>query len=253
MKAILRDGLKALGFAPSKALLDAFGTYASELRRWSRAYSLTSLKTDSDIAIKHFLDSCLYLVALEGTSGVLPKKGRRPLSLADVGSGAGFPGIPIKLLRPDFEVHLIEPSRKKSAFLRHMIRTLSLEGITVIEKPVEEVGDVVVDVAVTRALFKAGDFVKKAGRLVGAGGLFILSKGPRVGEELRGTALDYELKVLPLPGSDAMRHFVVIRKGGLRTPLKSAGMSVCANSECRLRRAGCRGFEACPGFKGKGP
>jgi 16S rRNA (guanine527-N7)-methyltransferase len=201
-ESVLHRGLEALGISPSGGQMAYFMAYLDELKRWNRAYSLTGLRTDEEIIIKHFLDSCLYLEVLGGAS-----------RLADVGSGAGFPGIPVKIIRPDTEVYLIEPSRKKSAFLRHVIRTLGLEGITLLEERLEGVGDLEVDAALTRALFRVEDFVRKAAHIVKKHGLFILSKGPKVREELKGSALRYDLRVLPLPLSDIKRYLVIIRKG----------------------------------------
>jgi 16S rRNA (guanine527-N7)-methyltransferase len=200
-KVLLR-GLEALGFSPDREQMNSFMAYLDELKRWNRAYSLTGLKTDEEVIVKHFLDSCLYL-------GVLGPEVSR---LADVGSGAGFPGIPIKIMRPETEVCLIEPSRKKSAFLRHIIRTLGLEGIVAVEERIEGVRDIEVDAALTRALFRVEDFVRYAAHIVRKHGLFVLSKGPKVREELKGSNLRYDLRVLPLPLSDIKRYFVIIRK-----------------------------------------
>jgi 16S rRNA (guanine527-N7)-methyltransferase len=200
---LLIRGLKKLNITPSEAQVSAFMSYLSELKRWNRAYSLTSLETDRDIIIKHFLDSCLYLYVLK----------KEPFSsVADVGSGAGFPGIPMKILRPEIEMYLIEPSEKKSAFLRHIIRTLSLENITLIEKRLEDTEDIEVDVAVTRALYKTQKFIKKASHIVKKGGLFILNKGPKVKEELKYVKTDYKLRNIKLPLSDITRYFVIVRK-----------------------------------------
>lgn len=200
---LLIKGLRQLHIKPSDGQAAMFITYLDELKRWNRAYSLTSLKTDEDIVVKHFLDSCLYLKALPA----------EVQSVADVGSGAGFPGIPIKIMMPDVEVHLIESSAKKCSFLRHVKRTLKLEGLEVIEGRVEDVGGVEADAAVTRALFSVGDFVKKAGHIVREGGAFILSKGPKIKEELEG--IDFQCKVMPLtlPLSGVRRNLVIVRKG----------------------------------------
>ncbi|MEW6215889.1 MAG: 16S rRNA (guanine(527)-N(7))-methyltransferase RsmG, partial [Nitrospirota bacterium] len=105
------------GYVPEMEQLSAFMTYLSELKRWNKAYNLTSLSKDEDIIIKHFLDSLLYLKAIPDGE----------IKIADVGSGAGFPGIPLKIIRPEIEMYLIEPSRKKSAFLRHIIRQVGLK------------------------------------------------------------------------------------------------------------------------------
>lgn len=198
----LKEGLWALGLDVTGAQADAFGTYLHELKRWRRACSLTSLKTDEDIIVKHFIDSCLYLKAL-------PADVR---SVADVGSGAGLPGLPLKIMRPELEVFLIESSSKKSSFLRHMLRVLKLEGIECIESRVEDVAGIEVDAALTRALFSVGDFIKKAGHIVRPGGLFVLSKGPKVEEELSGAAFEYETMETGLPMTDIKRTLVVVRK-----------------------------------------
>lgn len=206
---IINKGLEELGYKPGEALAGKFITYLEELKRWNRAYNLTSLKTDEDIIIRHFLDSALYLKVLEAVS-ILSKK--PPVAVADVGSGAGFPGIPIKLLKPALKFYLIEPSRKKSAFLRHIIKTLGLSGIEVLEKRVEDVRGMEVDVALTRALFKTADFIKKAGHIVKKDGFFVLSKGPAVKEELKDIGVRYELITLDLPLSGIKRRMVLAYK-----------------------------------------
>lgn len=204
---LLRDGLIELGFPASDDQIKAFMTYLSELKKWNKAYNLTGLKSDEDIVIKHFLDSLLYLKAIpEGE-----------IKAADVGSGAGFPGIPLKIVRPEIEMYLIEPSRKKSAFLRHIVRHLELKRIEVIEKRIEETKvnqelPSLLDAGVTRALFSIKDFMKKASPIVKKGGLLILSKGPKVQEEIKTIkGLTYEILNLSLPLSEIKRNFVVLR------------------------------------------
>ncbi len=197
---LLLKGLEEIGLSASKGQAEAFMAYLFELKKWNRVHNLTSLRTDRDIVVKHFLDSCLYLKAL----------GEGVRSIADVGSGAGLPGVPIKILRPEIKVLLIEPAIKKVAFLRHIVRMLSLKDAPVIAGRVEDVKDVVVDAAVTRALFKAGEFIRQAGHLVREGGVFVLSKGPRVVEELDSLDMHYELMEFPLPFAGASRRLLVI-------------------------------------------
>ncbi len=199
---LLVEGLKALDLTPTDEKVAYFMTYLEELRRWSRAVSLTSLKTDEDIVLKHFVDSCLYLKALPADTR----------SIADVGSGAGFPGIPLKIIRPEFKVHLIESSGRKCSFLRHMKRTLKLEEMEVIEGRVEDVEGVQVDAALTRATFAVGEFVKIAGQIVRPGGVFVLSKGPKARAELKGADFDYEMIEVALPMTDITRKMIVIEK-----------------------------------------
>ena len=182
---LLKKGLNELGFLYSKDQIDAFMTFLSELKKWNRVYSLTALKTDEDIIIKHFLDSILYLKAILKESSQFPVHGSQ-LNICDVGTGAGFPGIPIKIIKPELGMTLIESSRKKSVFLRHIIRILKLNGISVLNNRIESLGkryEKTYDVIVSRATFKISDFLKKACPYIKEDGWLVLSKGPKVSEE----------------------------------------------------------------------
>ena len=175
---LLKNGLKELDIPCSEGQIHAFLSFLSELKKWNRAYNLTALKTDRDIIIKHFLDSLLYLRAI-------PEHAQE---LADIGSGAGFPGIPLKLVRPDTEVTLIEASRKKAAFLRHIIRALNLTGISVLDQRIENLGNDYrgkYDVIVSRATFSVEAFLETSCPFVREGGALLLNKGPRVFKELQ--------------------------------------------------------------------
>ncbi len=202
---LLKDGILELGITPSKQQINNFITYLSELKKWNKAYNLTGLKKDEDIIIKHFLDSLLYLKAMPDGE----------IRVADIGSGAGFPGIPIKIIRPEIDMYLVEPSRKKSAFLRHIVRRLELKQIEVIEKRIEEIKvkrELVqsVDIALTRALFSIKDFLKKASHIVKTGGIFILNKGPKIEDELKMLQnVKYEVLPVNLPFSDIKRYLVI--------------------------------------------
>jgi 16S rRNA (guanine527-N7)-methyltransferase len=204
---LLKDGLIELGLPPSAEQISSFMIYLSELKKWNKVYNLTGLKKDKDIIIKHFFDSLLYL-------RVLPAGG---ITVADIGTGAGFPGIPLKIIRPEIDMYLIEPSRKKSAFLRHITRQLELKRIEVIEKSIQEIKvnkelPCLVDAAVTRALFSIKDFTKKASLIVKKGGTLILNKGPKFAEELKMLQNGkYEVLPVNLPFSDIKRYIVNVR------------------------------------------
>lgn len=207
IKELLKEGLSELGLIPAEEQINAFIIYLSELKRWNKAYNLTGIKKDEDIVIKHFLDSLLYLKAMPTGE----------LRVADVGSGAGFPGIPIKIILPDIEMYLIEPTGKKSIFLRYIIRQLDFKKTEVLEKRIEEVNvhqelALPVDIAVTRALFGIKDFIKKASHIVKKGGTIILNKGPKVKEELNMLRdVKHEILTIKLPLSDINRHIVIVR------------------------------------------
>lgn len=204
---LVRSGLEAIGLDCSDAQLNAFITYLSELKKWNRAYNLTSIRKDKDIIIKHFLDSLLYL---KGIPDVIS-------TLADAGSGAGFPGIPIKIMRSKITVSLIESSKKKAAFLRHIIRTLKLTEIDVIQGRLEDLfkkRDY--DVIVSRATFKIKDLLEMTCPHIRRDSLIILSKGPGISDELKlldnteyGDSVKDVLK-LQLPFTKITRNLVIL-------------------------------------------
>lgn len=199
---LIRHGLAELDIPFSEDQVEQFLLYLGELKKWNRAYNLTGLKTDHDIIIKHFLDSLLFLKALPSQA----------LSAADIGSGAGFPGVPVKIIQPALKIFLVEPVGKKAIFLRHICRTLALEGIDVVDKRVEDLGQLKVDAAITRALFSVRDFIGKTAGRINKGGVLILSKGPKLREELKGLEMhDITVSDYKLPFDEAVRHLVIVR------------------------------------------
>lgn len=199
---LLKEGLDRLGIPYAEEQIHSFSVYLAELTKWNRVHNLTGLRSERDIVVKHFLDSLLFLKVLPKGTG----------SIADVGSGAGFPGIPMKIMRPQLTVFLIESAEKKGIFLRHMKSLLDLRGLEVITSRIEKVSGITVDAAVTRALFGIGDFAEKTGAILRPGGVLVLSKGPKVQEELEG--IDREkvsIRDLRLPFGDAVRHLVVVK------------------------------------------
>jgi len=198
---ILRAGLEEIGIEYSEQQVEAFIAYLSELKKWNKAYNLTALKTDRDIIIKHFLDSLLFAKALPP----------EVLTLADIGSGAGFPGIPVKIMRSDLSVFLIEPTQKKAVFLRHICSKLQLRNIEIIDKRIEEVKGLQVDVAVTRALYGVREFIEKAKGILNKKGILILSKGPGLEKELEGVdQQSISISDFKLPFGNVVRHLVIV-------------------------------------------
>jgi 16S rRNA (guanine527-N7)-methyltransferase len=123
---ILQQGSLELGVSLSDAQLKAFLKYLRELRAWNRKINLTSIIDEKDIIIKHFLDSLTPLGFLSGVE-----------TLLDIGSGGGFPGLPLKIAMPSLKVTLMDAVEKKVHFIRHMIRTLDLKDAVAISDRVE--------------------------------------------------------------------------------------------------------------------
>jgi len=196
-------GLEMLRVSYTEEQLEAFSLFLVELKKWNKAYNLTGLKNDADIVIKHFLDSLLFLK-------VLPKDVR---TVADIGSGAGFPGIPMKIMQPKLDMALVEPSQKKTQFLAHIQRKLRLDRLKIINRRIEDVHGEQFDAAVTRALFNIQGFIHTVERMLTENGVLILSKGPKVDEELRGiVGRSIRKHDIVLPFQNSMRHLIVISR-----------------------------------------
>lgn len=199
---LLTEGLEILNIPFNEGQINQFIIYLAELKKWNRAYNLTGLKTDREIIIKHFLDSLLFAKALPSEA----------LTLADIGSGAGFPGIPVKILLPSLKVFLIEPTQKKAIFLRHICSRLQLQHVEIIDKRIEDVKGVQVDVAVTRALFSLKEFIQKTKAILNKKGVLILSKGPGLEKELEGINQNcIFISDFKLPFENIIRYIVVVR------------------------------------------
>jgi 16S rRNA (guanine527-N7)-methyltransferase len=121
------EGAKSFGIYLEERDIEAFDLYLKELLKWNQKISLTAIRTEKGIVLKHFLDSLSVYPYVPHTS-----------TLLDIGSGAGFPGIPLKIVQPSLEVTLIDSVRKKVDFQRHIIRKLGLRGMEAIHGRVQE-------------------------------------------------------------------------------------------------------------------
>jgi 16S rRNA (guanine527-N7)-methyltransferase len=194
---------------------DQFLTYLRELQRWNRTISLTSITDDVGIIRKHFLGSLDFLQAFS------PRPG---LPLIDVGTGAGFPGLPLKLWHPELVVDLVESSQRKSVFLRHLCRVLGLGDVRCLITRVETLAQDEAmrgryAVVVSRGVGRLQQWLPAALTLLQAGGRLILEKGPTALAEVQtltdvlrahgGVLMDLR----PVAGeSSARRTMVVIGK-----------------------------------------
>jgi 16S rRNA (guanine527-N7)-methyltransferase len=126
---VLKEGADALDVSLRDYTITQFAVYLRELKSWNEKINLTAILDDKEIVIKHFIDSmaaCRVLLPLHD------------FRLLDIGSGAGFPGFVLKLMIPDLHVTLLEPSKKRVAFLRHLIGKLHLKDIEVIDQRIDE-------------------------------------------------------------------------------------------------------------------
>jgi len=197
--ATLRTAAADLGLNLTSHHLEAFHRYWQELAEWNKRFNLTTVTDYEEVQIRHFLDSLLPLVALRGVEwspscgeGRAARPGwplERRLLCADVGSGAGFPGVPLKILCPSWDVVLVESVGKKVQFLRHLVEVLSLRDVTVEHARAEQVGRKAhhrqqYDLVVARAVADLRVLAEYALPLLRRGGMLAVHKGSRAEKEV---------------------------------------------------------------------
>jgi 16S rRNA (guanine527-N7)-methyltransferase len=179
--------------------------YCGLLEKWNRVYNLTAIRERARIVSHHLLD-CLAVV------GHLPDS-----SLVDVGSGAGLPGIPLAIARPDTRVVLLESNHKKGAFLRQAVLELGLANVQVVISRAEDYcPSPGLATAISRAFSDLAGFVEASRHLVVDGGWLLAMKGVYPDEELTQLPPDVQIESiieLAVPGLRAARHLVRMRVG----------------------------------------
>ncbi len=172
---LLDRGAPELGLSLSAGQLAQFELYYRELAEWNGRMNLTSVIDYGDVQVKHFLDSLTVLPALGGRQWPDGSEST-PLRVVDVGAGAGFPGIPLKLVRPEIHLALMESTGKKANFLRHMVETLELAEVEVHTGRAEELARQEdhrggYDLALARALARLPALLEYCLPFVARGGL----------------------------------------------------------------------------------
>ena len=181
-KILLIEGATVIGIHLDEKAGEAFGVYLRELLKWNQKINLTALRTEKEIILKHFLDSLSVLPYLP-----------RNATLLDIGSGAGFPGIPLKIVEPSLEISLIDSVRKKVDFQRHIIRNLDLKGIEAVHGRVQDkeilrgmAGQF--DLVISRAFSDLHRFLTLSVPFLTPGGRVVAMKGKMGDEEIRRLA-----------------------------------------------------------------
>lgn len=127
---LLVDGALRVGCSLREEAVARLLTYVRELRQWNQKMNLTALKEETEIVVTLFIDS---LACGQALSPIAKS------TILDVGTGAGFPGLPLKVVYPELELTLLEPRVKKTAFLHHMVGTLNLETVTVLSQRIQDI------------------------------------------------------------------------------------------------------------------
>jgi len=222
MEKLAQNAYNLLGIRLSPRHLACFERYEKELMDWNTRLNLTAIRESEGIRAKHFLDSLSCLLAWRENV---------PGSLIDIGTGAGFPGIPLKILYPSMELTLVESVGKKTEFCRHVTGVLGLERVEVLQSRAEEVGQMAkhrerYNWAAARAVASLPILVEYLLPLVRVGGGMLAQKGESGPAEaqaaenairLLGGRLRQVIKV-DLPGVADDRYLVVIDKVAATPP-----------------------------------
>jgi 16S rRNA (guanine527-N7)-methyltransferase len=165
------EGACALGLQVSEADAGSMGRHARELLQWNRVTNLTAITDPFEVAVKHYVDAVAAASRIAAGIRVL-----------DAGSGGGFPGIPLKIVRPDLSVTLVDSVRKKVSFLKHAIRSLGLTGIDAVHGRLEALARLPslqkkFDLVVCRAFSSLNDFVRLTLPFLSTGGSLLALKG----------------------------------------------------------------------------
>jgi 16S rRNA (guanine527-N7)-methyltransferase len=210
---IFTAGLQQLGLdAHDNAMLERLFLYRQELLDWNTRMNLTAITDPGEVLIKHFLDSLSLLIACDGVE-------QRVL---DVGSGAGFPGLPLAIVRPQWQITLLEATGKRVTFLRHVIDTLKLTNVVAVQGRAEELAHhhnyrASFDVVTARAVAALATLLEYCAPYCHVGGSIILPKKGDLAEELAqgklaagqlGAAFEHDIPVT-LPGLSDGRRLLV--------------------------------------------
>lgn len=200
-RQILADGLAAQGITLSPETQQKLLDYLALLAKWNKVHNLTAVRDPDEMVKLHLLDSLAVLSHL-GNGNLL-----------DVGSGAGLPGIPIALARPELKVTVLDSSHKKATFLRQAKAELGLDNLDVVCARAEEYQpEQKFDQVISRAFSDIAEFVKLTAHLRSADGMWLAMKGVYPYDEL-AQLKDVSVEVVPLTvsGLDAQRHLVFLK------------------------------------------
>ncbi|MEN6410471.1 MAG: 16S rRNA (guanine(527)-N(7))-methyltransferase RsmG [Anaerolineaceae bacterium] len=222
MEKLKQAAQTLLGLKLTSRQITALERYEAELLDWNERFNLTAIRDAESIRTKHFLDSFTCLLAMRDTP---------PARLIDVGTGAGFPGIPLKIIFPNLRLTLVESVGKKANFCQHIVQTLNLDCVTVLTTRAEEVGRLkdqreMYDWAVARAVAGMPVLSEYLLPLVRLGGYMLAQKGESGPAEAQAAEHAIHLlggrlkQIIPvtLPGVAEERFLVVVQKVAATPP-----------------------------------
>lgn len=205
----ISNGVRALGQTVPAGAAGKLARLLAELERWNKRLNLTAIRDPQEMVSGHVLDSLSLRPYLEGTR------------IVDVGTGAGFPGLPLAITEPDRQFVLLDSNARKIAFVKHMIADLALDNVTAFQYRVEDfVADPPFDTVLARALATLARIGELCAHLVSENGVLLAAKGKYPAEELEELSkhpADWNFRVIELQVPDLpqqSRHLVRLERAG---------------------------------------
>ncbi len=201
MNSLISEGLDELGYENDPLLIEKLEIYLATLKKWNRVYNLTAIDEDSEIIVKHFLDSLSVNQYIQNSERIL-----------DVGTGAGFPGLILALFNPEKSFVLVDGVSKKISFLQEMIGKLNLKNVIAVHTKVEQYNVAEqFDIIISRAFADIKKMTKLTSHLIKDGGKFIAMKGPDVMSELDDISLPFVHHDITVPFLEGTRKIIEIK------------------------------------------
>ena len=207
----LADGIKALELDLPAGAEEKLAAYLALLVKWNKVYNLTAIRDPAEMVTHHLLDSLAVIPAIQKSALAGRRQDNEAFTLADVGSGAGLPGLVLALARPDWSITSIETVDKKAAFQRQAKIELGLSNVSIHCGRVEDVKGTFAAV-ISRAFASLGDFVRLAGHLSPC--LWAM-KGGYPADEITALPAGWRVSAshpLKVPGLNAERHLLQLEK-----------------------------------------
>jgi len=189
-KQMVHGGALKLGMTLDPLQLDMMARHACELVKWNRTFNITAITEPADMAVKHFIDSAAIVSFVPDNASII-----------DIGSGGGFPGVVLKIVKPGTNVVMVDASRKKISFLKHIIRKFKMEGIDAVHGRVEHIGEDRAfkqnfDIAVSRAFSSLKKFSLMAHPFLSKTGIILAMKGRPDPEEIQSISKkQFQIKI----------------------------------------------------------
>ncbi len=216
MIEIMEKGFKDLKLPYSEEIEEKFIVYRDLLKEWNKKINITSIEEDEDIYVKHFIDSLLIL----NEDNAAENK-----TIIDVGTGGGFPGLPLKIVNDNYRITLLDSLRKRIDFLAEVVKALNLKNVELIHGRAEDYGQnkkyrESYDICVSRAVAPLNVLSEYCIPFVKVGGYFAAYKSDNISQEISNSdnaikklgGKIKEIKEISIPGTDINRKIVIIEK-----------------------------------------